>query len=153
MKRMFLQLLLLLLFFIAFSSENFGSSPSYAVIAGIGPAMKVLVLQISCKRVEMTSSVTNCKSIPFMFHISSNVPFNNHPLANQQEKTGQITERTASNVFGTTGLCLQCIRCSSIAFCSYFVGSFLHAYQIKATIQRCESLVCSSVKYKDFPSK
>ena len=34
---MFLQLLLLLLLLMAFSSENFGVSRPYAVMAGIGP--------------------------------------------------------------------------------------------------------------------
>ena len=53
-KRMFLQLLLLLLFSIAISSENFGHSPPYAFIAGIGPereaSWEVVIEENKCKQ-------------------------------------------------------------------------------------------------------
>ena len=48
------KLLLLLLLLMVFSSENFGFSPPYAVIAGIGPALNHLNSNISAFLIDFS---------------------------------------------------------------------------------------------------
>ena len=51
---MFLQLLLFLLLLMVFSSENFGFSPPYAVMAGIGPVL------VSYKNIRVFNKMIRC---------------------------------------------------------------------------------------------
>ena len=53
------QLLLLLLLLMVFSSENFGFSPPYAGIAGIGPVMDSWDISLIRKSVKLFSEQKN----------------------------------------------------------------------------------------------
>ena len=62
------QLLLLLLLLMVFSSENFGFSPPYAVIAGIGPATSFVDMAPASPTNPSTISIS-CFS--YSFSVSS----------------------------------------------------------------------------------